>query len=195
MVRAGRWLALPGDRSRQAELLARHLRDTACPRVGSLRRVEATTSGCYAQDNKATEYTNSFVANNAVVRAGHTLLVEKYYLDHLYTGIIAGAIKGPLARAAYWFNQNVLDGIIDDVGKGSSVARPVRLPLHRPGHHRRCRQRLGRRRLGVRPGPAPGRVRSYSPVRNLDVRRFSATRCRVHRGHLMIATVRRSNRQ
>ncbi len=73
----------------------------------------------YAKDSKATEYTDSFVANNRLVRAGHTFLVEKYYLDHLYSGIIAGGIKGPIARATYWFNQNVLDGIIDNTGKGT----------------------------------------------------------------------------
>ena len=32
--------------------------------------------------------------------AGHKLLVNKYYLDHLYTGIIAGSTKGPIAKAA-----------------------------------------------------------------------------------------------
>ncbi|MEZ5226896.1 MAG: hypothetical protein R2710_09515 [Acidimicrobiales bacterium] len=72
----------------------------------------------YAQDNKATEYTNSFVANNAVVRAGHTLLVEKYYRPPLHRHH-RRCDQGPLAKAAYWFNQNVLDGIIDGVGKGS----------------------------------------------------------------------------
>ncbi len=71
----------------------------------------------YRIDSKATEYTDGPVANNALVRAGHTFLVEKYYLDHLYTGIIAGATKGPLAKAAYWFNQNVLDGVINTTGK------------------------------------------------------------------------------
>jgi NADH-quinone oxidoreductase subunit L len=50
-----------------------------------------------------------------VARAGHTLLVNKYYFDHLYTGVIANGTKGPVAKAAYWFNQNVLDGIINGV--------------------------------------------------------------------------------
>jgi NADH-quinone oxidoreductase subunit L len=51
-------------------------------------------------------------------RAGYTLLENKYYFDHLYTGVIAGGVKGPVARAAYWFNQNVLDGIVNGVGSG-----------------------------------------------------------------------------
>ena len=41
---------------------------------------------------------------NRVARAGHTFLVNKYYLDHLYTGVIAGGVKGPIARGANWFN-------------------------------------------------------------------------------------------
>jgi NADH-quinone oxidoreductase subunit L len=63
---------------------------------------------------------------NAAANAGYTLLENKYYLDTLYTDIIAADTKGPLARAAYWFNQNVLDGIIDGaatISKG--VARVV----------------------------------------------------------------------
>jgi NADH-quinone oxidoreductase subunit L len=52
---------------------------------------------------------------NGLARAGHTLLVNKYYFDHLYTGVIADGTKGPVARAANWFNQNVLDGIVHGV--------------------------------------------------------------------------------
>jgi len=56
---------------------------------------------------------------NKAARTGHTLLVNKYYLDHLYTDIIAGGTKGPVARAAYWFNQHVIDGIVNGVGAGA----------------------------------------------------------------------------
>jgi NADH-quinone oxidoreductase subunit L len=51
-----------------------------------------------------------------VARAGHTFLVEKYYFDKLYTGVIVGAVKGPIARAAYWFNQKGLDGVVNTAG-------------------------------------------------------------------------------
>ncbi|MGH9185935.1 MAG: NADH-quinone oxidoreductase subunit L [Acidimicrobiales bacterium] len=51
-----------------------------------------------------------------LARAGHTLLLEKYYFDHLYSGIIAEGVKGPIARAGYWINQNVIDGIVNGVG-------------------------------------------------------------------------------
>jgi len=61
---------------------------------------------------------------NRIAKAGHTVLVEKYYFDHLYTGVIAGGTKGPVARAAYWFNQHVLDGIVNGVAAGATgVAR------------------------------------------------------------------------
>jgi NADH-quinone oxidoreductase subunit L len=53
---------------------------------------------------------------NKVARAGHRVLVEKYYLDHLYTDVIVGAVKGPIARAAYWFNQKGLDGVVNTAG-------------------------------------------------------------------------------
>ena len=49
------------------------------------------------------------------------MLVNKYYFDHLYTDVIAGGVKGPIARAAYWFNQNVLDGIVNGVAAGVTV--------------------------------------------------------------------------
>jgi NADH-quinone oxidoreductase subunit L len=58
---------------------------------------------------------------NRLARAGHTFLVNKYYFDHLYTGVIAGGVKGPIARAANWFNKHFLDGIVDGVGKSAVV--------------------------------------------------------------------------
>ncbi|HUP73410.1 MAG TPA: NADH-quinone oxidoreductase subunit L [Acidimicrobiales bacterium] len=58
----------------------------------------------------------------AFARAGHTFLVNKYYLDHLYNNVIVYAFKKPFANAAYWFNQKVLDGIVDGSGKGSVAA-------------------------------------------------------------------------
>ncbi|HEC11448.1 MAG TPA: NADH-quinone oxidoreductase subunit L [Acidimicrobiales bacterium] len=53
---------------------------------------------------------------NVWARRGYTFLVNKYYLDHLYTGIIARGVRGPVAQAAYWFNQNVIDRIVNLVG-------------------------------------------------------------------------------
>ena len=55
------------------------------------------------------------------LKAGHTFLVNKYYLDRLYEGVIVAGIKGPVGRAAYWFNMNVIDGVVNGVGKGATV--------------------------------------------------------------------------
>ena len=48
-----------------------------------------------------------------VARAGYLFLVNKYYLDYLYENIIVAGISGPIARGAYWFNQNVIDAIVN----------------------------------------------------------------------------------
>src|SRR5829696_3770194 len=58
---------------------------------------------------------------STVARAGYTVLANKYYFDHLYTDIIAGGIKGPVARGVYWINQNVIDGIVDGAGRLSTA--------------------------------------------------------------------------
>jgi NADH-quinone oxidoreductase subunit L len=52
---------------------------------------------------------------NKAARWGYSFLANRYYLDHLWTGGVVGSIKGPIARATYWFNQNVLDGIVNGV--------------------------------------------------------------------------------
>ena len=56
---------------------------------------------------------------NALLGAGHKFLVNKYYLDALYEGVIVKSIAHPIAQAAYWVNQNVLDGIVNAVGIGT----------------------------------------------------------------------------
>jgi len=58
---------------------------------------------------------------NRVARAGYTLLENKYYFDKLYEGVIVAAFKGPIARAVYWFNQNVIDGVVNGAGRLSTV--------------------------------------------------------------------------
>ena len=50
---------------------------------------------------------------NRFARAGYKILENKYGLDILYTDIIAGGTKGPIAKGAYWFNQNVIDGVVN----------------------------------------------------------------------------------
>ena len=58
---------------------------------------------------------------NGVLRAGYNLLINKYFLDVLYEKVIVKAIAGPIAAAAYWFNQNILDGILHAVARFSRV--------------------------------------------------------------------------
>jgi NADH-quinone oxidoreductase subunit L len=70
----------------------------------------------HAKDPQAAEYADGLRSRSRLAAAGYTVLENKYYLDHLYTGIVAAGIKGPVARAAYWTNQRVLDGAVDAVG-------------------------------------------------------------------------------
>src|SRR5690606_339298 len=56
---------------------------------------------------------------NRFARAGYRILESKYGLDVLYTDWIAGATKGPIARAANWTNQNVIDGAVNLVGNSA----------------------------------------------------------------------------
>ena len=55
---------------------------------------------------------------NALLGAGHKFLVNKYYLDALYEKVIVRSIAHPISKAVYWTNQNVLDGVVNAVGKG-----------------------------------------------------------------------------
>jgi NADH-quinone oxidoreductase subunit L len=55
------------------------------------------------------------------LKAGYKLLWNKYYLDHLYENVIVKGIVGPIAKGAVWFNQHVLDGIVNGLGLGSTA--------------------------------------------------------------------------
>jgi NADH-quinone oxidoreductase subunit L len=33
--------------------------------------------------------------------------------------VVVGSIKGPLARAVYWTNQNMIDGVVNGIGAGA----------------------------------------------------------------------------
>jgi NADH-quinone oxidoreductase subunit L len=54
---------------------------------------------------------------SALAHAGYTTLVNKYYFDHLYTDVITAGAKGPVARGVNWFNQNVIDGVVNGAGR------------------------------------------------------------------------------
>ena len=51
------------------------------------------------------------------IGAIHTFLVNKLYLDHLYEKVIVRAFAYPISKAAYWFNQNIIDGAVDGAGR------------------------------------------------------------------------------
>jgi NADH-quinone oxidoreductase subunit L len=63
-----------------------------------------------------------FTQRNAAARAGYRFLENKYYLDDLYEKVIVGGIKGPVARASYWINQHVIDGVVNAIGRGTAMA-------------------------------------------------------------------------
>lgn len=54
-----------------------------------------------------------------ILGLGHKFLVNKYYLDVLYEKIIVRTIAYPISRSAYWFNQNILDGILHGLSKST----------------------------------------------------------------------------
>ncbi len=54
-----------------------------------------------------------------LARAGHQFLVNKLYLDDLYEKVIVHGIGHPIANAAYWVNQNVIDGVVNEAGRGT----------------------------------------------------------------------------
>jgi NADH-quinone oxidoreductase subunit L len=54
---------------------------------------------------------------NAAARAGYRFLENKYYLDALYEKIIVYGIKAPIARLTYWFDQHVIDGVVNGLGR------------------------------------------------------------------------------
>jgi NADH-quinone oxidoreductase subunit L len=58
----------------------------------------------------------------APLMAGYTLLENKYYFDALYSGVIAEGVKGPIARAMYWLDRNVIDNVLNGT---AAVARRV----------------------------------------------------------------------
>jgi NADH-quinone oxidoreductase subunit L len=51
--------------------------------------------------------------------AGYAFLENKYYLDDLYTDGIVYSIKSPIARAAYWFDQHIIDAVVNAVATSS----------------------------------------------------------------------------
>jgi NADH-quinone oxidoreductase subunit L len=72
-------------------------------------------------------YQNSFAGfrdltrRNKLAGAGYRFLENKYYLDELYEKVIVHGISGPIARAANWFNQKVIDAVVNGIGVGGKL--------------------------------------------------------------------------
>ncbi|MDH3755517.1 MAG: NADH-quinone oxidoreductase subunit L [Acidimicrobiia bacterium] len=70
----------------------------------------------------ATELADGLTNKSRVARAGYTVLKNKYYFDLLYTDVIVGFVKGPLAKATNWFDRHFIDRTVDEVGRRSVTA-------------------------------------------------------------------------
>jgi NADH-quinone oxidoreductase subunit L len=70
-------------------------------------------------------FLRGLVPRNALARTGYRVLVNKYYLDALFIDGIIRPIQYPIARAAYWINQNVIDGVVNGIGVGAREAAHV----------------------------------------------------------------------
>lgn len=79
-------------------------------------------SKLFAKNPRATEVTGGLRDKNKFARAFHTLLVEKYYLDHFYQGVVVDSTKGWMAKGTYWVNQNIIDNVINYTGKGAVLS-------------------------------------------------------------------------
>jgi NADH-quinone oxidoreductase subunit L len=58
---------------------------------------------------------------NRVAYRAHWVLVNKYGLDSLYENVLVRAVAHPIAQAAYWINQNIIDGIVNGAGKAGRL--------------------------------------------------------------------------
>jgi NADH-quinone oxidoreductase subunit L len=52
---------------------------------------------------------------SGLARAGYQFLEEKYLLDKIYIDGVIRPIQYPIARAAYWVNQHVIDAVVNGV--------------------------------------------------------------------------------
>jgi NADH-quinone oxidoreductase subunit L len=74
---------------------------------------------CVALYTKKDKRLVGLTQRNTGLRAGYNLLNNKYYLDALYEKVIVKTIVGPIAVGAYWFNNNILDGVLHTVARVS----------------------------------------------------------------------------
>ena len=110
---ASRVARVPRDQPRRVPLVAErgdvaaHRRCRVGVGVGVLRRLLRP---------RATVGSSGSRERVPPLRWAYTFVANKYYLDALYEGVIVKAIAHPIAKAAYWVNQNVIDGIVNGIG-------------------------------------------------------------------------------
>lgn len=75
-------------------------------------------SFCLAYYGRKDKRLVGLTERNKVARGGYLFLKNKYYLDILYQNVFVYVVSRPVSKAAYWVNQNVLDGTVDAVGRG-----------------------------------------------------------------------------
>ena len=103
---------------------------------------------------------------NKAANAGYQFLWNKYYLDHLYEQVIVRALIGPVAKAANWINQNVIDGGVNGVGIGGKVAgRFV---------YRNIDQRVVDGAVDASGAAAQGAGRALQPIQSGKVNQYGA---------------------
>jgi NADH-quinone oxidoreductase subunit L len=72
---------------------------------------------CVALYTKRDRRFVGLTGRSAPARYAYRFVSNKYYLDALYDKVIVHSIAHPIANAAYWINQNVIDGIVNAVGR------------------------------------------------------------------------------
>jgi NADH-quinone oxidoreductase subunit L len=58
---------------------------------------------------------------NKFAGMGYRFLWNKYYLDFLYERGVVAAVSGPIAKAAYWTNQKIIDGLVNGVARSGRI--------------------------------------------------------------------------
>jgi NADH-quinone oxidoreductase subunit L len=62
---------------------------------------------------------------NRAAHRGYVFLVNKYYLDYLYENVIVAGIKGPIAAGVYWFDQHIIDNVLNYTARGAREAAHI----------------------------------------------------------------------
>ncbi len=78
----------------------------------------AAISFCIAYYRNRNSKLVGLTERNSIARGGYLFLKNKYYLDALYQNVFVYFVSRPLAKATYWFNQNIIDGTVNGVGTG-----------------------------------------------------------------------------